>query len=134
MNTEERLAALEKMVNAILANPPTAKVIGVNAIHFEDENGVSRGMIGVTEKGMVGINLSDEKGNPRVVLNYGLGSSGLVITDENHKVRVHLVLNEHGPGLLINNEDGKPSIMIMDSKAGPLFRRFDKNGGDIPIY
>jgi hypothetical protein len=138
MTIEERLAKLEQVVYGtiptMVANPPSPKYISVSAIHIEDEYGISRGMIGMTDKGQVGLNLSDENGNPRVVLNTDGGQSGLLVTDNNNEVRIQLVMSEHGPTLILNNEDGKPSIMIIDSKAGPVLRRFGKNGEDIPIF
>jgi hypothetical protein len=138
MTLEERVLKLEEFVYGSImptvTNPIIPKYASVSAIHFEDVNGISRGMIGTADKGQMGLNLSDENGNPRVVLNYGAGPSGLIIRDENNKVRVQLVISEHGPALIINNEEGKPSIMLIDSKAGPILRRFDKNGGEIPIF
>lgn len=138
MTIEERVTKLEelaiRMIMPILASPNIPKYISVSAIYFKDENGISRGMIGMTDEGRIGVSLSDEKGEPHVVLNYGARPFGLIISDENNKVRVHISMSEHGPALLINKEEGKLSMMLIDSKAGPILRRFDKNGGEIPIF
>ena len=103
------------------------KVIRVRELILEDEKGMPRAMLTVTEAGP-GLKLSDEKGNPRAGLGVTEAGPGLVLFNKNSETHLVLFVVAAGPGLVLFDENGMSCATLAMAKDGPRLRLSDEKG------
>jgi len=99
---------IEKQLK-IKVNPQDQEVgvLRTKAIHFVDENGRTRAVLGVGKAGPQ-LRLADENGKTRATLFVDKRGPRLRLADENGKTRATLSVPDEGPKLILYNENGRP--------------------------
>lgn len=118
----------------LMGQAPARRTVEANEFILKDMEGKVRGQFSTGGTGQPFLNLSDESGKERVVLDLNPVMAGLRIIDANGMTRVGLHSTEIGQGLtLLTLMDAKGAVRVsltaQDSMSGLALR--DEEGKDI---
>lgn len=104
------------------------KVLRAHALILEDEDGITRGSLEITESGPWGLFLNDAAGMLRAALLAGEGGAGINLYDGAGELRSILDVSEERPTLILNDDRGKARIRVDVTDGGPRVGLFDQAG------